>query len=115
MSAGSWTEVGEDSQSLTKLEQMVCYLNLHLFGFLQIFQISGIGPRLLPQIYFCPYSFLQLPRTFLMFILVSFLILWITCVPPIFNIYYPNACIETKHAVKSIKSLVDLVQLLKLS
>lgn len=30
---------------------------------------------------------------FLMFNLVSFLTLWIPYVPPIFNIYYPNACI----------------------
>ena len=54
MSAGSWTESAGTLGCLTKLEQVVCYLNLHLFEFLQVFQISGVGPLLLPQVYFLP-------------------------------------------------------------
>lgn len=54
MSAGSWTESAGTLGSLTKLEQVVCYLNLHLFEFLQVFPISGVGPLLLPQVYFLP-------------------------------------------------------------
>ena len=57
----------------------------NLFEFLQIFQISGVGPLLLPQIYFLPLLIsLVTMYYFLMFSLVSFLILWVlcVCVPP---------------------------------
>lgn len=67
---------------LTKLEQMVCYLNLHLFEFLQRFQIGGIGPLLLPQIlFFARIHYSSYHVLFFMFSLISFLILWIPCVP----------------------------------
>lgn len=86
--------LSRDSERLAMLEQMVCYLNLQtLTEFLQIFQIGGVGPLLLPQIYFCPSSFLLLSCTFLNVRFSFILTLWIPYIPPIFNIYYPNACI----------------------
>lgn len=96
MSAGSWTDThSAGTPEGAMLEQMVCYLNLQtLTESLQILQIGGIGPLIVTSNLFLPFiSPAIMYFFFLMFNLVSFLTLWIPYVPPIFNIYYPNACI----------------------
>ena len=73
----------------------VTWISKHLFEFLQVFQISGVGPLLLPQVYFLPLTHFTSDHVLFFNVQFGFIFNFMdsVCVPPIFNIYYPNACI----------------------